>query len=155
MPPGKRSASAVTGSRFGVDVGSAVLRDGAVEPSPEFHIPVLSGTARPWDLADWQIATPEGFAADLAAAGRRSPAKLMARTRTAEGLTSIDSDGGWKLSLDLKDVIVEGGAEIQVSSARATVNVPPRPPRDHTEPTMVSCGRCEPDKIAARDRAVR
>jgi len=123
MPPGKRSASAVAGSRFGVDVGSAVLRDGAVEPSSEFHIPVLSGTARPWDLADWQIATPEGFAADLAAAGRRSPAKLMARTRTAEGLTSIDSDGGWKLSLDLKDVIVEGGAEIQVSSARATVNV--------------------------------
>src|SRR5271169_4542620 len=103
MPPGTRSASAVAGSRFGVDVGSAVLRDGAVEPSPEFHIPVLSGTARPWDLADWQIATPEGFAADLAAAGRRSPAKLMARTRTAEGLTSIDSDGGWKLSLDLKD----------------------------------------------------
>jgi hypothetical protein len=119
---------------FRVDLGSAVLRDGAVTPSPEFHIPVLSGTARPWDLADWQIAAPAGFAADLAAAGRRSSAKLT--VRTADGRTSIESDGGWKLWLDLNDVTVEGGAQIRVSSAHATVNVPPRPSRGHNEPMM-------------------
>ena len=119
---------------FRVDLDSAALRDGAVTPSPEFHISVLSGTARPWDLADWQIAAPSGFAADLAAAERRSPAKLMAQT--ADGLVSIESDGGWKLWLDLKDVTVEAGARIWVSSARATVSVPPRPLRGHTEPIM-------------------
>ncbi len=119
---------------FRVDLDSAELRDGAVTPSPEFHISLLSGTARPWDLADWQIAAPEGFTAELAAAGRRSPAKLIART--ADGLTSIESDGGWKLWLDLKDIAVEGGARIRVSSARATVSVPPGPPRGHSEPAM-------------------
>ncbi len=119
---------------FRVDLGSAVLRDGTVTPSPEVHIPVLSGTARLWDLADWRLAAPAGFAADLAAAGRRSPAKLTART--ADGLTSIGSDGGWKLWLDFKDVTVEAGARIRVSSARATVNVPPRPPRGHIEPIL-------------------
>jgi hypothetical protein len=119
---------------FRVDLDSATLRDGAVTPSPEFHIPVLSGTARPWDLGDWQIAAPEGFAADLAAAGRRSPAKLI--SRTANGLTSIVSDGGWKLWLNLKDVTVEANAQIRVSSARTTVNVPPRPPLGHNEPAI-------------------
>jgi hypothetical protein len=119
---------------FRVDLRSAVLRDGTVTPSPEIHIPVLSGTARPWDPADWEIAAPAGFAADLAAAGRRSAAKLTAQT--ADGLTSIDSDGGWKLRLDLKDVTVEAAAPIRVSSARATVSVPPRPPRGQTEPIM-------------------
>ena len=34
---------------FRVDLGSAALRDGAITPSPELHIPVLSGTARPWE----------------------------------------------------------------------------------------------------------
>ena len=119
---------------FRVDLDSAALRDGAVTPSPEFHIPVLSGTARPWDLADWHIAAPEGFTAELAAGGRSSPAKLMART--ADGLTSIESDGGWKLWLDLKDVTVEGGARIRASSARTTINVPPRSLHGHTEPVL-------------------
>jgi hypothetical protein len=119
---------------FRVDLGSAVLRDGAVTPSPEFHIPVLSGAARPWNLADWRLAAPDGFAADLAAAGRRSPAKLLAQT--ADGLVSIESDGGWKLWLNLKDVDVEAGAGVRVSSARATVNVPPTPLRGHNEPAM-------------------
>jgi hypothetical protein len=119
---------------FRVDLDSAALRDGAVTPSPEFHIPVLSGTARPWDLADWQIAAPEGFTAELAAGERSSSAKLMART--ADGLTSIESGGGWKLWLDLKDVTVEGGARIRASAARTTVNVPPRPPHGHSEPVL-------------------
>src|ERR1700761_5235565 len=30
---------------FRVDLSSAALRDGAITPSPELHIPVLSGTA--------------------------------------------------------------------------------------------------------------
>jgi hypothetical protein len=119
---------------FRVDLDSAALRDGAVTPSPEFHISVLSGTARPWNLADWQIAAPEGFTTELAAAGRRSPAKLIART--ADGLTSIESDGGWKMWLDLKDVTVEVSAQIRVSSARATVSVPPGLPRGHNEPAI-------------------
>ena len=72
---------------FRIDLGSAELRDGAITPSPELHIPVLSGTARPWDFADWRLAAPEGFRADFAAAGGRTPAKLIAQT--ADGVVSI------------------------------------------------------------------
>src|SRR5260370_8181908 len=65
---------------FRVDLGSAALRDGAITPSPELHIPVLSGTPRPWDFADWRLAAPDGFTADFAPAGRAAPAKLIAQT---------------------------------------------------------------------------
>jgi hypothetical protein len=119
---------------FRVHLGSAVLRDGAVAPSPEFHIPVLSGTALPWNFADWRLAAPQGFTADLTATDRRALAKLM--VQTAEGLVSIESDGGWKLWLDVKDATVDASARVRLSSARATVTVPPRPPRGHTESMM-------------------
>ena len=85
---------------FRIDLGSAALRDGAITPSPEFHIPVLSGTARPWDFADWRLAAPEGFTADFAAAGGRTPAKLIAQT--ADGVVSIGSEGGWTSVADLR-----------------------------------------------------
>jgi hypothetical protein len=65
---------------FRVDLGSAALRDGAITPSPELHVPVLSGTARPWDFADWRLAAPEGFTADFTATGAHAPAKLTAQT---------------------------------------------------------------------------
>src|SRR5260370_26790354 len=85
---------------FRVDLGSAGLRDGAITPSPELHIPLLSGTARPWDFADWRLAAPDGFTADFAAAGARTPAKLIAQT--ADGLFSIPPEGGWTLRLTLR-----------------------------------------------------
>src|SRR6202043_1809138 len=76
---------------FRVDLGSAALGDGAITPSPELHIPVLSGTARPWDFADWRLAAPDGFTADFAAAGRGTPAKLIAQS--ADGGVSIGPEG--------------------------------------------------------------
>ncbi|HMD64313.1 MAG TPA: DUF2125 domain-containing protein [Stellaceae bacterium] len=126
----------VTGfpTAFRVNLDAAVLRDGAVTPSPELRIPMLSGTARPWDFADWRLAAPEGFTADVAAAGALAPAKLMAQT--ADGVVSIEPEGGWKMWLTLQDTTIEAGAPVRVGSARATVTVPPTPPRGHTGPTM-------------------
>ncbi len=119
---------------FRIDLGSAELRDGAITPSPEFHIPVLSGTARPWDFADWRLAAPEGFTADFAAAGGRTPAKLIAQT--ADGVVSIGSDGGWTLWLTLGRTTVEAGAPVRVGSAHAMLTVPPRPSHGHADPVM-------------------
>jgi hypothetical protein len=119
---------------FRVDLGSAALRDGAITPSPELHIPVLSGTARPWDFADWRLAAPDGFTADFAAAGRGAPAKLIAQT--AEGVVSIEPKGGWTLWLTLGGTTVEAAAPVLVGSAHATLTVPPRPSRGHADPVM-------------------
>jgi hypothetical protein len=119
---------------FRVDLGSAALRDGAITPSPELHIPVLSGTARPWDFADWRLAAPEGFTADFAAAGAHAPAKLIAQT--ADGDVSIEREGGWALWLTLGETTVETGAPVLVGSARTTLTVPARPSRGHADPVM-------------------
>jgi hypothetical protein len=109
---------------FRVDLGSAALRDGAITPSPELHVPLLSGTARPWDFADWRLAAPEGFTGDFAAAGAGAPAKLIAQT--ADGVVSIEREGGWTLWVTVRDTKVEGGAPVLVGSAHATLTVPPR-----------------------------
>jgi hypothetical protein len=119
---------------FRVDLGSAALRDRAITPSPELHVPVLSGTARPWNFADWRLAAPDGFTADLAAAGRGAPAKLIAQS--AEGVVSIGPEGGWTLWLTLRETTVEAGAPVLVGSARATLTVPPRPSPGHADPAM-------------------
>jgi hypothetical protein len=116
---------------FRVDLGSAALRDGAITPSPELHIPVLSGTARPWDFADWRLAAPEGFTADFAAAGASTPAKLNAQT--ADGLVSIETEGGWTLWLSLRETKIEAGAPVLVGSAHTTLAVPPRPSHGHAD----------------------
>ena len=39
---------------FRVELETATLRYNALTPSPEFHIPVVFATARPWDFADWR-----------------------------------------------------------------------------------------------------
>ncbi len=118
---------------FRADLVSAVVRDEAVTPSPELRIPVLSGTARPWDFADWRLAAPEGFTANLTDSGR-DPAKLIAQT--ADGVVSIGPEGSWKLWLSLQHTTVEAAGQVRVGSAHATVSVPPRPPRGHADPVL-------------------
>ena len=119
---------------FRVDLGSAALRDGAITPSPELHVPALSATARPWDFADWRLAAPEGFTADFAAAGGGAPVKLVAQT--ADGVVSIEPEGGWTLWLTLRDTTIEAGAPVLVGSASATLTVPPRPSPGHPDQVM-------------------
>jgi len=131
---------------FRVNLTSAVLRDDAVTPSPELRIPVLSGTARPWDLAVWQLAAPLGFEGDLGA-GRRATAKFTAQS--ADGVVSIESEGGWKLRLTLQDATVEAGARVMVSSAQATITAPPKPSGRHTEPVTVLAVEASQIKLPA------
>ncbi|HEX3412931.1 MAG TPA: DUF2125 domain-containing protein [Stellaceae bacterium] len=118
---------------FRVDLGSAALRDGAITPSPELHIPMLSGTARPWNFSDWRLEAPEGFTADFAT-GAGAPTKLIAQT--ADGVVSIETEGGWTLWLTLRETTVEAGAPVLVGSAHATLAVPPRPSRGSAHPLM-------------------
>ncbi|MBV9202153.1 MAG: DUF2125 domain-containing protein [Alphaproteobacteria bacterium] len=108
---------------FRVAFAAAALHDGSVRPSPELHIPILSGTARPWDLADWRLAAPEGFTGDLAHTG--APATASLAVHTADGVATIEGDGGWKLWLAMQGITLEAGSRVQISSAQTTFTVPP------------------------------
>jgi hypothetical protein len=119
---------------FRAELETADLRDGTLSPSPELHIPALSGSARPWDLLDWQIAAQHGLSAELPGAGARPPVKLAARA--AAGALSIAPEGGGTLWLTLQDSIAEAGERVRISSADGWVILPPKPAQGHADPTV-------------------
>jgi hypothetical protein len=127
---------AMTGfpTSFRVELEAVTVRDDALTPSPEFRIPAVSGTARPWDFADWRLAARKGFNADIAGSGDRVPAKLSAQT--ADGVVSIEQGGGWKLWLRAQNASLEAASPVLVNSADAWVIAPPRPPDRHVEPQL-------------------
>jgi hypothetical protein len=119
---------------FRIELDRAALRDNAVNPPPDLRISSLSGTARPWDFADWQLQAKAGFSIELAGAGERAPTKLT--TQTADGVVSIEPEGGWKLWLRLQDAAVEAANRVRISSADGWVIVPSKPPQSRAEPAL-------------------
>ena len=119
---------------FRVELEAATLRDNALTPSPEFLAPAVSGTARPWDFADWRLVAREGFTADIRGSGERAPANLT--VRSADGVVSIPPEGGWKLWLRAQDASLSAVSRVLVNSADAWITVPPKPPRLHSEPQL-------------------
>jgi hypothetical protein len=119
---------------FEVKLEAATLRDHALTPSPEFHIPVVSAAARPWDFADWRLTARDGFGAEIAGSGERAPANLT--VQRADGIVSIAQEGGWKLWLRTQNSTFEGVSRFLVSSADAWIIAPPKPPHQHTEPQL-------------------
>lgn len=119
---------------FRIELDRAALRDNAVNPAPDLRISSLSGTARPWDFADWHLHAPAGFSAELAGAGERAPAKLTARS--ADGVVSIETEGGWKLWLRLQDAAIETADRVLISAADGWVIVPPKLPRNRIDPGL-------------------
>ena len=127
----------VTGfpAAFRVELETATLRDGAVTPSPEVRAPSISGTARPWDFADWQVSAPDGLTAEIAGAGERVPAKLSAQS--AEGTVSIGPAGRWTAQLSLQNPVVEAGPLIRMSTANLSVALPSKPALEDKDAKLV------------------
>jgi hypothetical protein len=119
---------------FRVHLASAVLRDEALAPSPELRIPVLTGSARPWDFSIWRLAAPEGFTGDIADGGGRAPARLIART--GDGVLVVSPENAWTLWLSLHETTFEAGARGRMESAHATVTVPPKAQSSDAKPTI-------------------
>jgi hypothetical protein len=120
---------------FRVELETATLRDDAVTPSPEVRTASISGTARPWDFADWQVTAPRGLAAKIAAAGERVPAKLSAQS--AKGTVSIGPVGSWRVRLSLENPIVEAGPLIRMSTADLLIALPPKPAPEDKDARLV------------------
>jgi hypothetical protein len=119
---------------FRVELETATLRYNALTPSPEFHIPVVFATARPWDFADWRLAARDGFGAEIAGSAERAPAKLL--VKRADGVVSFAREGGWKLWLAAQNATLEGISRILVNSADAWIIALPKPLRQQTEPQL-------------------
>ncbi len=119
---------------FRVEAENALLRDRALSPPPELHLPALTASARPWNPVDWKLAAPEGLWADLAAAGSRPAVKLVART--AQGAAAPGPQGAALLWLELQGVSAKAGGRVPIKSADAWITMPPTSPRAHTDPSL-------------------
>lgn len=133
---------------FRVELEKATLRDQKLSPAPELHLPVLTGSAHPWNFADWRLEAPFGLSAELAAAGAR-PA-LMVAAESAEGTASRGRDGGGWLWLRLHDAEAAAGARIAIDAANAWITFPPAPPHGDTDPTLGMAVDLRQVKLPAR-----
>ncbi len=127
---------------FRVEAENALLRELALSPPPELHLPALPQrpAVEPGRL---EAAAPEGLWADLAAAGGRPAVKLVART--ARGAAAPGPQGAALLWLELQGVSAEAGGRVPIKSADAWITMPQ--PRHARIPIRASgwrsiCGRC-------------
>jgi hypothetical protein len=117
-----------------VELQDATLRDRALSPAPELWLPVLTGSARPWNFNVWQLTAPEGLAANLAAASGRPQLKLAAKT--GNGTVALGPEGKTLLWLNFRDVGAEAGGRVPIQSAVTWITLPASPPQAHTEPSL-------------------
>jgi hypothetical protein len=115
---------------FRIEISEPVLHDAAVNPPAELHAPVLTGSARPWDLRSWQLAAPEGLSV-AAGLPDQPPAKLTAQQ--ASGTVTIDAAGGATVWLSLADAHAEIGERFAARSVEVRLTLPPHAPQAHAE----------------------
>jgi hypothetical protein len=102
----------------------------ATAPNREVHVPLLSGSASPWNLRSWQLTAPDGLSATAnLAAG--TVASLSAPR--ASGSVAIADEGGATLWFSLSEPVVEAGGHLAAHDLDLWLNLPPHPPQTHTE----------------------
>ena len=119
---------------FRVELAGAVWRDDAMAPAPEIRAPLLAGTARPWDFANWRLSAPQGLSADLAGEGSRPAVTIAAKT--GSGVVSIGRHGGAVIWLNLRQVTADASEEVRVDLADGWFVLPANPPASHAEPVI-------------------
>jgi len=131
-----------------VELEAAALRDDGLIPAPELRAPFLAGTARPWDLADWQLTAPEGFSGELVGLSGHKPLEMSADN--ADGVVAIEPDGGWKLWLRSQNAKIQAGEGAQIGSADTWVIVPQKPSSGPTEPPMALAVNAHQVRLSTR-----
>ncbi len=119
---------------FRVAVAEAALRDHTWNPGPEVRLARLTGTARPWNFHNWRLSAPDGFAANLAAAGGRPELRLS--VKSADGTVAVGSQGAAWLWIGAKDIAAEAAAAVPIGSADAWIMLPPKPAEKDTDPSF-------------------
>jgi uncharacterized protein DUF2125 len=113
-------------------MSDARLRNVAGGPAPELTMPLLTGSAHPWNFRLWRLTAPQGL---KAVAG---PAAAMTLTAaTAEGSVAIDEGGAVALWLDLGQPVASAVIRVAARDAELWLNLPPQPAdASHAEPVL-------------------
>ena len=115
---------------FRVELDEARLRDGGGSPGGEVHVPLLSGSARPWNFRVWRLAAPEGLSATVGPADR-PVGRLSARA--ALGSVAVSSDGGAALWFGLSEPTADLPVSLAARDAGLWLTLPSHQPQTHTE----------------------
>lgn len=115
-----------------IEFDRAALRDAAVSPAAELHIPMLIGSASPFDFADWRLDAPQGLSAALAGAHGRPRLELAADR--ARGAVAVTSGGGATVWLHLENASAGAGLRVRVAAAQTWLLLPPKPPQSDMDP---------------------
>jgi hypothetical protein len=116
---------------FRMDLAGAELRDMKLVPAPDVTAPLLSGSARPWNLRDWSLSAPRGLRAELPGAGGRQPVRFSAEQATGE--IAAAARGGTAIALRLKEADVEAVGHVRARIADLRLTLPPQAPQSHTD----------------------
>jgi hypothetical protein len=115
---------------FQVELDDARLRTDGSGPGGQISIPVLSGSARPWNLLVWQLAAPGGVGG-VAGPGERPVARLSAKA--ASGSVAVSGEAGTALWLGLSEVTADFGEHLAAREADLWLRLPSHQPQTHTE----------------------
>ena len=115
---------------FRVVLEEARLRGSATAPNGEFRVPLLSGSARPWNFRLWQLTAADGVSATANLAGG---AVATLSVRRATGSATVAQEGGGMLWLSLKEPAADLGVRLAARDADLWLTLPPHLPQTHTE----------------------
>lgn len=118
---------------FEVELDDAQLRDSGSGPGAagrQVSMPVLSGSARPWNLLVWRLAAPGGLSA-IAGPADRPTARLSARAAT--GSVVVSGDGGATLWFGLSEPSADVPEHLAAREAGLWLTLPAHQPEQHTE----------------------
>ncbi len=118
---------------FRVELSEARLRDRASTPNAELRVPLLSGSARPWNFRVWDLMASEGLSA---AASLADGAVVTFAAGAVSGSVSIADEGGATLWLGLNELSADAGMRVAARGAGLWLVLPSHPPQMHSEPTI-------------------
>jgi hypothetical protein len=115
---------------FRVELSDARLRGRTVASTGEVHLPLLSGSARPWNLRLWHLSAPEGLSAE---ANLAAGAVATLTAQKASGSVSIAAEGGGTVWLSLSEPSADAGGHVAAGDADLWLILPPHMPQTHDE----------------------
>ena len=115
---------------FRIELSEARLRGVAAADAGAVQVPLLAGSARPWNFRVWHLAAPDGLSA-MAGSPDRPQATLHAAS--AAGSVALGAEGGAAAWLDLDAPAIDTGTRFAARDAELWLSLPKHPPRTHGE----------------------
>jgi len=123
----------VGGFPLGFRVALSKVRLGdlaATAPDHELQVPLLSGSASPWNLRSWQLAAPDGL---NARANLAAGAVATLSAHRASGSVALADEGGSTMWFSLSEPAAEAGGHFAARDLDLWLTLPPHLPQTHTE----------------------